>query len=96
MIFYFISTLTGVVCSYVCVCVCVYVYTYIFVSISTVLVYLAPFFPNSVCVCVCVFRLWLVFCCVWAFSICGQQGLVFAAVCGLLTAAASCVVEHKL
>ena len=37
------------------------------------------------------------FCCrAWAFSRCGEQGLLFLAVCGLLIAVASLVVEHGL
>ena len=35
-------------------------------------------------------------CCVWAFSSCGEQGLLFVAVPGLLIAVASLVVEHGL
>ena len=35
-------------------------------------------------------------CCVRAFSSCGEQGLLFIAVCGLLIAAASLVAEHGL
>ena len=35
-------------------------------------------------------------CCVQAFSSCGVQGLLFVAVCGLLIAVASLVVEHGL
>ena len=35
-------------------------------------------------------------CCVWAFSTCGKQRLLFAVVCGLLIAVASLVVEHGL
>ena len=35
-------------------------------------------------------------CCVRAFSSCGEQGLLFIVVCGLLTAVASLVVEHRL
>ena len=35
-------------------------------------------------------------CCVPAFSSCGKQGLLFIAVCGLLTAVASLVAEHGL
>ena len=35
-------------------------------------------------------------CCVWAFSSCGEQGLLFVAVHGLLIAVASLVVEHRL
>ena len=35
-------------------------------------------------------------CCVGAFSGCGEQGLLFIAVRGLLTAVASLVVEHGL
>ena len=31
-----------------------------------------------------------------AFSSCGQQGLLFVAGCGLLTAVASLVAEHSL
>ena len=35
-------------------------------------------------------------CCAQAFSSCGEQGLLFVAVRGLLTAVASLVVEHGL
>ena len=35
-------------------------------------------------------------CCVWAFSSCGERGLLFIAVCRLLIAVASLVVEHRL
>ena len=35
-------------------------------------------------------------CCVRAFSSCGEQGLLFVAVCGLLFAVASVVAEHGL
>ena len=35
-------------------------------------------------------------CCVRAFSSCGEQGLLFIAVCGLLTAVASLAEEHGL
>ena len=35
-------------------------------------------------------------CCAWAFSSCGEQGLHFVAVRGLLTVVASPVVEHRL
>ena len=35
-------------------------------------------------------------CCAWAFSSCGEQGLLFVAVRGLLIAVASLVVEHRL
>ena len=35
-------------------------------------------------------------CCVQAFSSCGERGLLFVAVCGLLIAVASLVVEHRL
>ena len=35
-------------------------------------------------------------CCVWAFSSCSEQGLLFFAVCGLLIAVASLVAEHGL
>ena len=35
-------------------------------------------------------------CCVWAFSSCGERGLLFVAVRGLLTAVASLVAEHGL
>ena len=33
-------------------------------------------------------------CCTWAFSSCGEQGLLFVAVRGLLIAVAPLVVEH--
>ena len=35
-------------------------------------------------------------CCVWAFCSCGEQGLLFIAVCGLLIVVASLVAEHGL
>ena len=35
-------------------------------------------------------------CCVWAFSRCGEQGLLFLAVRELLIAVASLVAEHGL
>ena len=35
-------------------------------------------------------------CCAWAFSSCGEQGLLFVVVCGLLIAVASLVAEHGL
>ena len=35
-------------------------------------------------------------CCAPAFSSCGEQGLLFVAVCGLLTPVASLVAEHGL
>ena len=35
-------------------------------------------------------------CCAQAFSSCGEWGLLFIAVCGLLTAVASLVAEHRL
>ena len=33
-------------------------------------------------------------CCMWAFSSCDECGLLFTAVCGLLTVVVSLVVEH--
>ena len=107
MMFYLVSTLM-VWFVHVCLCVCIHAYTHmsiyvcVYVSSSTVLVCLAPFPPNSICVyvysicvCVCVW-LWWAFCCAWAFSVCSQQGLLFVAACGLLTAVASGVGEHRL
>ena len=35
-------------------------------------------------------------CCAWAFSSCGERGLLLVAVCGLLIAVASLGVEHGL
>ena len=35
-------------------------------------------------------------CCAWAFSSCGERGLLFVAVRGLLIAVASLVAEHRL
>ena len=50
-----------------------------------------------VCMYVCMY-LWLpwVFVVAWAFSSCSKRGLLFLAVCGLLIAVASLVVEHGL
>ena len=51
-----------------------------------------------VCVCVCVYFLAALGlrCCAWAFSSCGERGLVFIVVQGLLVALVSLVVEHGL
>ena len=35
-------------------------------------------------------------CCTWAFSSCGERGLLFVAVCRLLIAVASLAAEHGL
>ena len=35
-------------------------------------------------------------CCLWAFSRCGEQGLLFVVVCRLLTAVVSLAAEHGL
>ena len=35
-------------------------------------------------------------CCAWAFSSCGERGLLFVVVCRLLIAVASLVTEHRL
>ena len=35
-------------------------------------------------------------CCTWAFSSCGERGLLFVVVCRLLIAVASLVAEHGL
>ena len=35
-------------------------------------------------------------CCAWAFSSCGEPGLLFVAVHGLVTAVAPLVAEHRL
>ena len=35
-------------------------------------------------------------CCVQVFSSCGEQGLVFVAVCGILSVVVSLVSEHRL
>ena len=35
-------------------------------------------------------------CCAWAFSSCGERGLLFVVVCGLLIVVASLVAEHGL
>ena len=35
-------------------------------------------------------------CCTWAFSSCGEQGLLFVLVRGLLIEVASLVAEHRL
>ena len=39
---------------------------------------------------------WVFFVAARAFSSCGERGLLFVAVCGLLTVVASLVVEHGL
>ena len=35
-------------------------------------------------------------CCAWALSTCGEQGLLFIVVCGLLITVASLAVQHGL
>ena len=57
--------------------------------------------PKFVCLFVCLFIYLFMSvsglrCCAWAFSSCGEQGLLFVAVCGLLIEVASFVVEHGL
>ena len=47
------------------------------------------------CVCVCVAALGLR-CSLQAFFSCGEQGLVFIVVCGLLIAMASLIAEQEL
>ena len=43
------------------------------------------------------FWLWLgLHCCAWAFSSCGERGLLFVVVCGLPITVASLVAEHGL
>ena len=51
-----------------------------------------------VCVCVCVLFLAVLGlrCCTQAFSSCGERGLLFVAVRGLLIAVTSLVAEHRL
>ena len=44
--------------------------------------------------CVCVCAVLGLCCCAWAFSGCGEWGLLFIAVRGLLIAVASLVAEH--
>ena len=44
----------------------------------------------------CIFGYVGSYCCTWAFSSCGEQGLLFTAVCGLLILVAPLVVEHRL
>ena len=52
---------------------------------------------HSICFCLFVFLAALGLChCAWAFSSCSEWGLLFVAVCGLLLAVASLVVEHRL
>ena len=56
-------------------------------------------FLINVCTYVCIYLLMAVLglhCCVWAFSSCGERGLLFVAVCGLLILVASLVVDHGL
>ena len=46
---------------------------------------------------ICLFLAGLGLCCfAWAFSSCGERGLLFVVVCGLLIAVASLVSEHGL
>ena len=56
-------------------------------------VYIVLFFPFLVYLFLAVLGLR---CCTWGFSNCGEQGLLFVAVCGLLTAVASPAAEHRL
>ena len=107
MIFCFVSTLM-VWFVHVCLCVCIHTYThmsiYMCVCMSAVPQFLCIqlHFPQILYVCVCILYLcvcvwlWLAFRCAWAFSLCSLQGLLFVAVCGLLTAVASGAGEHRL
>ena len=49
-----------------------------------------------VCVCLFIYGLLGLRCCAWAFPSCGEWGLLFVAVCGLLIAGTSLVAEHGL
>ena len=52
-----------------------------------------------VCMYVCIYLFMAMLglrCCAWAFSSCGERGLLFVMVGGLLIAVASLVAEHGL
>ena len=53
-------------------------------------------FQMSKCVCVCVLVVLVLHCCTLAFSSCGEQGLLFIAVPGLLVVLASLVADHGI
>ena len=61
-------------------------------AVSSVWKFLSFFFINYLFLAV----LGLLRCCAWAFSSCGEWGLLFIVVCGLLIAVASLVVKHRL
>ena len=55
------------------------------------------FFNKCIYLFVCLFLVALgLRCCMWAFSSCGEQGLLFIVARGLLVAVASLVAEHGL
>ena len=61
--------------------------------------FLGPVLRTEGDIFVCLFVFWAASglpCCAWAFSNCGEQGLLFVAVRGLLIAVASLVAEHRL
>ena len=78
----------------------VFHFTIYFKDISILIeVYLLHFFPPSILFLKCLFIYLAALglcCCTWAFSSCGEQGLLFGAVHGLLIAVASLVAEHGL
>ena len=62
------------------------------------------FFKKKIYLFVCLFVYLFIYllaalglpCCAQAFSSCGERGLLFLAVCGILIVVASLVVEHRL
>ena len=69
----------------------------IFIPESLEFIYCVVFFLISLFIYLFLFLAVLgLCCCAQAFSSCSEQGLLFVAVCGLLIAVASLVVEHGL
>ena len=79
---------------YACIYIYIYIYVYIYLLIATY-VFISIFFKIKLKI--FLFLALLGLCCyVWAFSSCGEWGLLSIVVHGLLIAVASLVVEHGL
>ena len=67
-----------------------------FATLEDYWLFLISFFLRNLFI-ICLFLAVLgLHCCAWAFSSCGERGLLFVAVHGLLIVVASLVVEHGL
>ena len=81
------------VCVCVCVCVCVFFFIFFSIMVYHRILNIVPCSYFYLFTYLFMAALGL-HCCVRAFSSCGEQGLLFIVVRGLLIAVASLVVEH--